>query len=143
MYFHIVQLSAEVSITNILRIIHEQTLSRNLNYFYFPCTAYHNTEITCTELTTLGNGTISTDTGSDSLVLGLGSIATYTCNTGFGLVGQTTRVCEDTNGGTVTTETWSGSAPTCEGRRIQTHRGQANCVLKPCFIIVKGCYQYK
>ena len=54
-------------------------------------------------------------TGANLLTLGLGSVATYTCNTGLGLVGQTTRVCEDTNGGTVTTGTWSGSPPTCEG----------------------------
>ena len=54
-------------------------------------------------------------TGTNLLTLGLGSVANYSCNTGLGLVGQTTRVCEDTNGGTVTTGTWSGSAPTCEG----------------------------
>ena len=52
---------------------------------------------------------------ANSLTLGKGSVATYSCNTGFVLLGQTARVCEDTNGGTVTTGTWSGSEPTCEG----------------------------
>ena len=52
--------------------------------------------------------------GINLLPYSLGSVATYSCNTGSVLVGQTTRVCEDTNGGTVTTGTWSGSVPTCE-----------------------------
>ena len=92
-------------------------------------TAHHNTEITCSELTTLGNGTISTNTSSNSLILGLGSVAIYTCNVGFVLVGQTTRVCEDTNGGTVTTGTWSGSAPTCEGDLVN-EKEKLNMVYK-------------
>ena len=61
------------------------------------------------------NGGVTIALDADSLNFGLGSVATYSCNTGSILVGQTTRVCEDTNGGTVTTGTWSGSAPTCEG----------------------------
>ena len=53
--------------------------------------------------------------------LGIGSVATYYCNPGFVLVGQTTLVCEDTNGGTVITGTWSGSAPTCQGAVEYNH----------------------
>ena len=37
----------------------------------------------------------------------VGSTATYTCNDGFGLQGQSTRTCQ-TNG------QWSGSAPICQ-----------------------------
>ena len=48
--------------------------------------------------------------GINLLPYSLGSVATYSCNTGYVLVGQTTRVCQDTNGGT-----WSERAPTCEG----------------------------
>ena len=48
--------------------------------------------------------------GINFLQYSLGTVATYSCNTGSALAGQTTRVCEDTNGGT-----WSGQAPTCEG----------------------------
>ena len=54
-------------------------------------------------------------TSNENKYYSLGSVAKYSCNTEFALVGQTTRVCEDTNGGTVTTGTWSGSLPTCEG----------------------------
>ena len=34
------------------------------------------------------------------------STATYSCNTGFGLVGESTRTCQANT-------TWSGEAPTC------------------------------
>ena len=52
------------------------------------------------------------------MTIGLEFTAAYSCNTGFVLVGQTTRVCEDTNGGTVGNGIWSGSAPTCEGGSV-------------------------
>ena len=77
-----------------------------------------STEILCSETPALGNGRVSITPNSDSPYFGLGSVAAYSCNTGFVLVGQTTRVCEDTNGGTVTTGAWSGSAPTCQGNSV-------------------------
>lgn len=66
-------------------------------------------------LQTLGNGTVVITPDSDSSHYDFGSVATYSCNMGFALIGVATRICEDTNGGTVTTGTWSGSEPTCEG----------------------------
>ena len=39
----------------------------------------------------------------------LGQTATYSCNAGYDLVGNSTRVCE-------TTGVWSGSAPTCPSK---------------------------
>ena len=71
---------------------------------------YCKTEILCPELQAPGGGTIMISGGINLLPYSLGSVATYSCNTGSVLVGQTTRVCQDTNGGT-----WSGRAPTCEG----------------------------
>ena len=46
---------------------------------------------------------------------GVESNITYSCDPGYALVkqSQATRTCEDTNGGTVTTGTWSGSGLTC------------------------------
>ena len=37
-----------------------------------------------------------------------GRTATYSCNTGYNLVGGITRTCQATG-------VWSGSAPTCQG----------------------------
>ena len=75
---------------------------------------FTQTEIFCSESPAPQNGTMSIATASNENRYSLGSVARYSCNTGFALLGQTTRVCEDTNGGTVTTATWSGSLPTCE-----------------------------
>ncbi len=49
-----------------------------------------------------------------STLLGVGTTASYTCNQGHVLVGDVTRTCQDTSGGTATIGTWSGSDPTCE-----------------------------
>ena len=72
-----------------------------------------NTVITCPDLMVPDNGSIILQTTSK--LLGVGTTATYSCDLGYGLVGQTTRTCEDTNGGTVTTGTWSGTPPYCQG----------------------------
>ena len=69
----------------------------------------------CDELLPHDNGLISIEHGPNSLSHGLGSIATYSCDPGYALVGPTTRTCEDTNGGSVTTGTWSGTTPYCQG----------------------------
>ena len=66
-------------------------------------------EILCPELTVPVNGTITVRSTSQ-LQLGVGTTATYSCDPGYGLVGETTRTCEDTNGGT---GVWSGDDPTC------------------------------
>ena len=41
----------------------------------------------------------------------ISSTATYTCNSGYNLVGTTTRTCEELNSATAD---WSGTAPICE-----------------------------
>ena len=71
--------------------------------------------VTCETLSPPDNGWIAMRPGSNqnSLSNGLGSVATYSCDPDYTLVGQRTRTCEDTSGGT--TGTWSGTPPTCEG----------------------------
>ena len=78
-------------------------------------TILHLDALTCEELSLPDNGVISVTPGPNSLSHGLGSVATYSCDPGYALVGQSTRTCEDTNGGTVTTGTWSGTPPYCQG----------------------------
>ena len=74
--------------------------------------------ITCKKLLSPNHGGISVTSGLNSLHYELGSVATYYCYLGYALMGQTTRTCEDTNGGTVTTGTWSGTPPYCQGKSL-------------------------
>ena len=64
--------------------------------------------VVCPSLSLI-NGTISY---SDP-TLGVGSVATHSCDTGYTLNGGSTRTCQ--SGGI-----WSGSAPTCEGEVLAT-----------------------
>ncbi len=61
------------------------------------------------------NGSIRTEAGPNSHINGLNSVAIYSCDSGYSLVGGATRKCSDINGGTVTAGTWSGTPPTCQG----------------------------
>ena len=67
-----------------------------MSYLYF----YHS-EGPCSTLTNPSNGVV-TWTGLTS-----GSTATYTCNSGYELIGNTVRTCQNGR--------WSGQAPTCSG----------------------------
>ena len=57
----------------------------------------------CGTLTNPANGRVSHTAGTT-----FGRTATYSCNTGYSLVGDSTRMCQ-------TTGVWSRSAPTCQG----------------------------
>ena len=59
--------------------------------------------VDCGTLTSPANGHVSHTAGTT-----FGQTATYSCNTGYNLVGDSTRTCQATG-------VWSGSAPTCEG----------------------------
>ncbi len=60
------------------------------------------------------NGTLVISTPSLTQPLGVGTTATYSCDTGYVLVGDLDRTCEDSEIGSV--GTWSGSEvdPICE-----------------------------
>ena len=60
-----------------------------------------STVVDCGALTAPANGQVSHPDGTT-----FGQTATYSCNTGYTLVGDSTRTCEATG--------WSGDAPTCE-----------------------------
>ena len=57
----------------------------------------------CGSLTGPANGQVDLTSGTT-----FGQTATYSCNTGYNLVGDSTRTCQATG-------VWSGSAPTCQG----------------------------
>ena len=59
--------------------------------------------VDCGDLTDPANGQVTHTSGTT-----FRQIATYSCNTGYNLVGDSTRTCQATG-------VWSGSAPTCEG----------------------------
>ena len=60
------------------------------------------TAVDCSTLPDPANGSVSHTTGTT-----FGQTATYSCNPGYNLVGDCTRVCQATT-------VWSGSAPTCQ-----------------------------
>ena len=57
----------------------------------------------CGSLTDPANGQVNHNDGTT-----FGHTATYGCNTGYILVGDSTRTCQATGN-------WNGSAPTCQG----------------------------
>ena len=61
-----------------------------------------STAVACGVLTNPANGQVG-QTGTT-----FGQTATYKCNTGYNMVGSSTRTCQATG-------VWSGSAPTCQG----------------------------
>ena len=66
------------------------------------------TVVDCGNLTDPGNGQVDHTTGTT-----FRQTATYSCNTGYNLVGDSTHNCQATG-------EWSGSAPTCQGMLLLT-----------------------
>ena len=64
--------------------------------------------VDCGTLANPGNGEVNHTAGTT-----IGQIATYSCNTGYNLVGDNTRTCQDPG-------VWSESAPTCQGMLFLT-----------------------
>ena len=63
-------------------------------------------------LTAVDCGTLTTPANGQVIYSGrttFGHTATYSCHTGYNLIGGTTRMCQVRG----TTGVWSGSAPTC------------------------------
>ena len=62
----------------------------------------------CGTLSDPANGQVNHTSGTT-----LGQTATYSCNTGYSLVGDSTRTCQATGN-------WSRSAPTCQGMLLHS-----------------------
>ena len=65
------------------------------------------TVVDCGNLTAPAYGQVDHSAGTR-----LGQNATYSCDTGYNLVGDSTRVCQAEGD-------WSGSAPTCQGMLLK------------------------
>ena len=61
------------------------------------------TVVDCGNLTDPANGQVDHSAGTTN-----GQTAVYSCNTGYNLVGESSRTCQAEGD-------WSGSAPTCQG----------------------------
>ena len=72
-------------------------------------TAHMLIVVNCGALTNPTNGQVSHTGGTT-----YGQTATYSCNTGYNLVGNSTRTCQATG-------MWSGSVPTCQGGLLVHH----------------------
>ena len=82
--------------------------------------------VDCGNLTAPANGQVTlTETT-------FGRTANYSCNTGYNLVGNSTRTCQETG-------EWSGSVPTCEGMLL--NGGHFTCIFKSTglFLTLEGC----
>ena len=78
---------------------------------------FHYAEaIVCDSLSPPDNGRIVVMSGPNSLSHGLGSVATYSCDPGYVLVGYAVRSCGDPNGGTVTMGVWTHTSPACQSK---------------------------
>ena len=64
--------------------------------------SFFSTAVDCGNLTDPANGQVSHTAGTT-----FGQTATYSCNTGYNLMGDNNRTCQATGN-------WSGSAPTCQ-----------------------------
>ena len=64
---------------------------------------FYSTVVDCGTLNTTTNGQVSHPNGTT-----FRQTATYNCNTGYNLVGDSIRMCEADG-------MWSGSEPTCQG----------------------------
>ena len=64
------------------------------------------TAVDCGNLTDLANGSVNHTLGTT-----FGQTVTYSCDTGYNLVGDSTRTCQAAGN-------WSGSAPTCQGMYV-------------------------
>ena len=78
-------------------------LLNNSPYKYAHDVFLLSTVVDCNALSDPANGQVSHTAGTT-----FGQTATYSCNTGYNLVGDNTRTCQGAG-------EWSGSASTCQG----------------------------
>ena len=73
----------------------------------------HAEAVYCPVLMAPGNGSVTVSSGFNPL--SVGSVATYSCDPGYALLGTTTRNCADPDSDSV--GTWTGAMPECQGEK--------------------------
>ena len=73
--------------------------------------------ILCPEVTAPINGTLAISIPSPTQLPGVVSVAIYSCDPGYALLGPPTRTCEDPDSDSV--GTWTGTMPDCEGEVLE------------------------
>ena len=91
---------------------------RNLHYVFLILTA-----VDCGNLTHPANGSVNHTAGTT-----FGQTATYSCNTGYYLVGDSIRTCQATGNWSGSEPTWSVSIPTCQGMLLKGDDTLCMCV---------------
>ena len=87
-------------------------------HIHFSLLILFSSAITCTSLSLLNNGVLSYN--PDTMTpFDFGTTASYSCNEGFFLVGNTNQTCGGDGSGV--NGIWSGSAPVCSGICIPIH----------------------
>ncbi len=77
---------------------------------------YYAEAVYCPPLTTPGNGSVTISSGVNHL--SVGSVATYSCDPRYALLGPPTRTCEDPDSDD-SVGTWSETMPGCEGEVLE------------------------
>ena len=81
--------------------------------------------VDCGTLTDPNNGQVTHTAGTT-----VGQTATYSCNTGYNLVGDSTRTCQAAGN-------WSGSTPTCKGMNVINLASFAGLLTIPFSIVAR------
>ena len=77
--------------------------------------------VDCGSLNNIANGQVSTSSGTTFMMT-----ATYTCNTGYNIVGSESRTCR-------ASRVWSGEAPVCNCKMTYIHAYLVHCFDYFCF----------
>ena len=99
--------STTVSFLTVANCYSELELMYQVAGFYMIYVFLSFTAVDCGNLTDPANGSVNHTAGTT-----FGENATYSCNTGYNLVGNSTSTCQAIGN-------WSGSAPACQGVYIQ------------------------
>ena len=96
--------------------------------YKFTCYFLIFAVVVCDNLTDPANGSVTHTSGTT-----FAQTATYSCNTGYNLVGDSNRTCQ-------ATRMWSGSAPTCQSMLLND--GHFACIFKTTslFLTFGGLY---